>query len=391
MRLRGAGTAPAGDHERPGDPAGDPDRERVVVVSADIGAGHDAAAAELAGRLAADGIVVEHLNFFTALPRPLHAVVREGYRTMLHWLPWSYDALFTITDRSPVTVTAIRTALRLASRRMLMQLPPDTSLVVTTFPFANQVLGPLRRTGRLTTPVITYVTDFVVHPTWMSPGVDTYCVIHDAAQQQAIARGAPDVRVVSPLVSARFTPLPADGKRAARARFGLPEQDRLALIVAGSWGVGDVTRTAAEVLATGCVTPVVVCGRNDDLRRRLHAFPGHIMGWVDDMPTLMRAVDVVVENAGGLTCQQSLASGLPTVTYRPIPGHGRANAELLADAGLTTHVTTAGHLQPVLTALTAPESTAPTSIVTATDMATVVSEAVRQAARRPTGHRRDQP
>ncbi|MEE3921714.1 hypothetical protein V2I01_36055 [Micromonospora sp. BRA006-A] len=40
------------------------------------------------------------------------------------------------------------------------------------------------------------------------------------------------------------------------------------------------------------------------------------------MPALMRAVDVMVENAGGLTCQEALAAGLPVVTYRPIAGHG---------------------------------------------------------------------
>lgn len=389
IEPRGAGTPPAGDYGRPDHRSGDFARKRVVVVSADIGAGHDAAALELAHRLAADGLVVEHLNFFTALPRPLHTVIREGYRSLLRWLPWSYDALFTIADRSPLLVTAIRAALRLASRQMLLQLPPDTGLVVTTFPFANQLLGPLRHTGRLNMPIITYVTDFVVHPTWVSPGVDTYCVLHDATQQQAAAQGAPDVRVVSPLVSTRFASSFTDCKRAARARFGLPEQECLALIVAGSWGVGGVARTAAEVLATGCVTPVVVCGRNDRLRHQLRAFPGHVMGWVDDMPTLMRAVDIVVENAGGLTCQQSLAAGLPTVTYRPIPGHGRANARVLAEAGLTTYVTTAGHLRPALSGLTAAERNAPPAIFTAPDMAMVVSEAVRKAVSRPDCHPRD--
>ncbi|WP_018790266.1 UDP-N-acetylglucosamine--LPS N-acetylglucosamine transferase [Salinispora arenicola] len=359
------------------DPGGDPGRMRILVVSADIGAGHDAAAAELAARLGGDEVVVEQLNFFTALPRPLHLLVREGYRTMLQRFPWSYDALFRFTDRSSLTLRAFRAALRAAAPRMLSRIPADTRLVVTTHPFANQLLGPMRGAGQLTVPVLSYVTDFVIHPVWISPGVDTYCVIHDATQQQAMARGARDVRVVDPLISAEFASLSTACRRTARARFGLPAQDRLALIVAGSWGVGDVTRTARDVLATGCVTPVVACGRNDDLRHRLRTFPGHIMGWVDDMPTLMRAVDVVVENAGGLTCQQSLACGLPTITYRPISGHGRANARVLADAGLTTYVTTAAQLQPVLSALTLAEGGLTTPAVTATDMAALISDVVR--------------
>ncbi|WP_374709252.1 MGDG synthase family glycosyltransferase [Micromonospora sp. AKA38] len=360
------GEAPRPDRRRDG--------ERIVVVSADIGAGHDAAAAELAARLALDGVEVHHLNFFTSLPKPLHRVIREGYRALLRWCPLSYDALFTVTDRSPPLVATIRAALRPARRRMLMQMPPDIGLVVSTFPFANQVLGPLRHSGRLGAPVVTYVTDFVIHPTWLATGVDTYCVIHEATRQQAAVRGAPNVQLVDPLVPARYQP-PTDATRhAARAQFALPEQGRLALIVAGSWGAGDVARTAREVLAAGCVTPVVVCGRNGSLRRRLAGLPGHVMGWVDDMPTLMQAVDLVVENAGGLTCQQALAAGLPTITYRPIPGHGRANAQVLAGAGLTTYVRDPADLCQELTRAAVPTAPAFTS---AADVAAIVSATLR--------------
>lgn len=373
-----AGTSPVGAGR---DDPGGRGQLRILLVSADIGAGHDAAAAELAARLAGDGVVVEQLNFFTALPRPLHRLVREGYRTMLQRFPWSYDALFRFTDRSSVMVRAFRAALRAAAPQMLSRISADTRLVVTTHPFANQLLGPMRGTGQLTVPVLSYVTDFVVHPIWVAPGVDTYCVIHDGTQRQAQARGAADVRVVDPLISAAFAPSATACQRTARARFGLPEQERLALIVAGSWGVGDVARTARDVLAAGCVTPVVACGRNVRLRQRLRTFPGHVLGWVEDMPTLMRAVDVVVENAGGLTCQQSLAGGLPTVTYRPISGHGRANAQLLAEAGLTTHVTSAAELGPALTELTGVAGSPALPVGSATDMAGLISEVVRSGNR----------
>jgi UDP-N-acetylglucosamine:LPS N-acetylglucosamine transferase len=36
-----------------------------------------------------------------------------------------------------------------------------------------------------------------------------------------------------------------------------------------------------------------------------------------------------VQNAGGLTTSEALASGLPVLTYRCLPGHGRANAQVL--------------------------------------------------------------
>jgi processive 1,2-diacylglycerol beta-glucosyltransferase len=59
-----------------------------------------------------------------------------------------------------------------------------------------------------------------------------------------------------------------------------------------------------------------------------------VHGWTDDMPALMAAADVLVENAGGLTCMEAFAAGLPVLTYRPIAGHGRGNAAEMEAAGV---------------------------------------------------------
>ncbi|MGC1214262.1 MAG: glycosyltransferase [Micromonospora sp.] len=349
---------------------------RIVVVSADVGAGHDTAAAELTRRLRGRGFVVDRLNLLDVLPRPVHWAFKEAYRGVLRWLPWGYEALFALTSRSRLSVSMLRALLRPVRGRMRRAIPRDARAVVTTYPFANQLLGPLRRQGRLAVPVITYVTDFVVHPTWLSPGVDVYCTVRHAEVQPSGAADGLDVTVVQPLVSHAFSAASAVNHRHARQRFGLPPHGRLALIVAGAWGTGDVENTVAEVSATGRVRPVVVCGRNEALYHRLRGNVDHVFGWVDDMPTLMRAVDVVVENAGGLTCHEALACGVPVVTYRPIPGHGRANASILARTGLTHWVPDAARLRPALDDLATGDTRPPrTGGASRVDPAGLVAEA----------------
>jgi UDP-N-acetylglucosamine:LPS N-acetylglucosamine transferase len=59
-----------------------------------------------------------------------------------------------------------------------------------------------------------------------------------------------------------------------------------------------------------------------------------VLGWTEDMPGWMTAADVVVGNAGGATGLEAVASGRPLVLFDPIAGHGRANAQLMASAGL---------------------------------------------------------
>ncbi|WP_434481832.1 glycosyltransferase [Streptomyces sp. NBC_01340] len=77
----------------------------------------------------------------------------------------------------------------------------------------------------------------------------------------------------------------------------------------------------------------------------------HVHGWVDDMPGLMHACHVLVQNAGGLTSLEALAGGLPVVSYRCIPGHGRTNAAALDEAGLAPWIREPDQLAPTLTEL----------------------------------------
>jgi UDP-N-acetylglucosamine:LPS N-acetylglucosamine transferase len=123
----------------------------------------------------------------------------------------------------------------------------------------------------------------------------------------------------------------------------------LALIVSGAWGAGEVERAVADVAATGRATPVVVCGRNKVLQDRIAARgDAHVFGWTDQMVKLMAACDVVIENAGGLSCMEALAVGRPVVTYRPIPGHGKHNAEVMQSAGVTQLALTGPELAAAL-------------------------------------------
>jgi processive 1,2-diacylglycerol beta-glucosyltransferase len=322
---------------------------RVVIISASAGAGHDGASQELARRLRERGLLAECMDLADIFPWGLGGLLRGTYHGMLSRVPWIYGMLFTIGGRFSRAAPITRALLRPVWPRVLQVLPPDTRAVISTYPVVSQILGPLRREGQLSVPVVTYLTDFAVNPIWISPGVDLHCAAHETSRAEARDLGAGEVRVGGRLVAADFRPGDSLDKRRARERFGLPPQGRLALLVAGSWGVGEVAKTAAEIARTGAAVPVVVCGRNLALYRRLRRQGvAHVFSWVDDMPALLLAADVLVENAGGLTALEAMACGLPVATYRPIPGHGKANAATMARAGVTTWVRRPAELGPAL-------------------------------------------
>lgn len=324
---------------------------RIAIISGSMGAGHDGVAAELARRLAAAGHPVDRHDVLELLPPALAGMLVDGYTHSLRLAPWAYRTVMAAVDRAAAARLVARTC-RAAETRLLAALHPDTAAAVSTFSLASQSLGRLRCTGRLPVPVITYLTDPAVHRTWIAPGSDAYLTPYVTAAAAARRFGAATVRVVSPAVSPDFHPACGrDEIAATRTSFRLPAADRLALIVAGSLGLGNPARTAREVLDTGLATPVVVCGRHTLLRRQLSGIPGvHALGWVDQMPSLMRAADLIIDNAGGLTCLEALTTGLPVLMYRPLAGHGHANAAQLDAAGLVPWVRDPADLRPALAA-----------------------------------------
>ena len=306
------------------------------MLSASLGAGHDGAAAELARRLGDRGYDTRVEDYLDCLPLRIGAALRGVYRLQLRSAPWAYDATFRLWYLGRSLRSALTAALEVLTRRRLARLLADPAVcaVVSTYPLQSLVLGRARRRGRLRVPVATFITDFGVHPLWIHPGVDLTICVHGASAAEARRRTGRPVVATGPAVRPEFRRGPAD-RAAARRAFGLPDGARVALIVAGAWGVGDVEGAFAEVHATGTWVPVAACGANEALRARLAARGyGLALGWTDRMHEVMSAADVLVQNAGGLSCMEAFAVGLPVVTFRPLAGHGRVNAARMHAAGV---------------------------------------------------------
>lgn len=310
-------------------------RPSALIISGSVGAGHDGAAHELARRLRSYGVAVDVRDYLAALPAPLPLFLRQGYTATVERLPFVFEWLFRSIERSRRTQAALQAFCWLADRsvRRWTGVRPY-GIVVSTYPLATQSLGQLRRRGALGTPLVSYLTDPAAHRSWMHSEVDLHLTVTAEAARQGSANYGVATRTAGPLVPARFAAVSAGRVAKLRRDLGISGRSQVALIVSGSLGLGDVGETVHLVLSAGLV-PVVLCGRNDAMRRRLAAVPGVVaLGWRTDVHELMHAADVLVHNAGGLTFTEALVAGLPAVSFRCIPGHGLANAAALETSGL---------------------------------------------------------
>ncbi len=341
MRLRNSKPSHAASEQ-----AATPSRaatRRVLILSADVGEGHAAAARALAQQVDSSPELSEAkiIDGLAAMGPLLRQIVQDGYRIQLRLMPWTYTIVYWLLERvAPVRWLTRRVLCLLGARPLANRIAehaPD--VVVSTHPAVTVVLSHLRRRGAIDCPAVATITDLTGLFFWAQPGIDMHLVMYDASIP-AVERiaGQGSVTLVQPLISAEF--LKPRCPLQARRALGLPQDGRMVVVSGGGWGVGDIegaVRELCEADGIGCV--VCLAGRNDQLRARLsRVFEGeprvHVYGFTEKMPDLLTAADALVHATGGVTCLEAKATGTPVVSYGLPVGHARLNTRAMASLDL---------------------------------------------------------
>jgi UDP-glucose 4-epimerase len=333
---------------------------RVLILSADIGEGHDLPARIIKADLEEDypGAQVEIENGLEAMGKLAAAVLRNGSKVTFRWMPWLFDAQYwLITKFAPTRwlfhhigyVTSGRGLLRLVEEH-----EPDA--VISTYPGVTALLGMLRENRRLAVPVQSAITDLAGLRYWAHPGVDVHYVTHpESIEEVEELVGPGTVEWVRPPISRDF--LMPRTRRDAREALGLPPHARLVLVSGGGWGVGDLEGAIHCALADEDTLVVCITGRNVQLRERLEQrFAGNeqvrILGFTEQMSDWMAAADAMIHATAGLTVLEAHIRGCPVVSYGFSAGHLRANNEAFERFGLAEVARSEHELASVLRHLT---------------------------------------
>jgi processive 1,2-diacylglycerol beta-glucosyltransferase len=312
---------------------------RVLILSADVGEGHAAAARALAQQIRdspepAEVTVIDGLDAMGPLLRP---VVQDGYRVQLRFLPWTYTLVYWMLEHvMPIRMVARRMLCTLGSRplaRAIGEHQPD--VIVSTYPAVTVVLAHLRRRGEIDCPTVATITDLTGLFFWAQPGIDMHLVMYGESMssvERIAGRGS--VQLVRPLISAEFLQ-PRCAVEARRA-LELPADGRMVVVSGGGWGVGDIFGAVREFTRVPEVSSIVcLAGHNEQLAEKLRATFAEeprvfVYGFTDKMPELLAAADVLVHSTGGVTCLEARAAGTPVVSYGLPVGHARLNTRAMA-------------------------------------------------------------
>ena len=361
----------------------------IVIMAAATGGGHNRAAGALRDYIErtdpdAKVTVMDAIEECSAL---LNNIVVKGYKAAVTLTPGFFGLLYRAADKPSPLAELINLVYSQCSKKLLPvieDLKPD--VVISCHAFTAGLLSYMKTKMNYRVPLISIITDFIPHLSYITEGVDAYIT----ASQKGKDMLAETYQV--PPEKAYFYGHPVydkfyegNGRPRAEvlAELGLDPEKLTVLVMAGSFGVTDILKIYEKLVNIDVdYQLIVITGKNrklydafqkmlgtesefttdedpeqlidvpdDSAVRRLYTDeeqkkssvfqrttvnrkPTKLFFFIDNVEDYMHASDLIITKPGGLTTSESIASALPMAVFQAYPGQEEQNAEVLSENGI---------------------------------------------------------
>lgn len=319
-------------------------RKRILIMTADAGFGHRSAANAVAEAIQdkyADTLEVDVVNPLDEPTTPSFLMdTQSDYDKYVRNVPELYQLGYEASD-NPIPTAFLERSIGVllvdTMRELFIRYQPHA--VLSTYPWYPSAMTALFTNRKYRVPNYTVVTDLsTVHRMWFHKKATGCLVPNKIVAELAMSYGMPLNKIcitgipVSPAISKETR-----SKNEIRAGLGW-QPDLPTILAVGSKRVERLVDSLNVINHFGGALQVaVVCGKDETLFKALSHFewhiPAHVYEYSDQMPTLMKAADLMLCKAGGLIVTESLASGLPMMLTEVIPGQETGNAEYVVAYG----------------------------------------------------------
>lgn len=314
---------------------------KIIIVYASTGAGHRKAAETVYNSFKQRDqfLNIKLVDILEKTNCIFKNIYVYGYFFLINHVKWLWGIFFKITsikrfkriNNTCAHLTACLNSGKFAE--FLIQEQPDT--IISTHFLPSQIATCLKRKKKLKSKLITVITDFMVHPFWITAGTDIYVVASSFTKKALITEGIAGDRIkeFGIPVDVKFTK--QYEKNELYKKLGLKQDEFTVLITTGSFGLGPIEKIVD--LLHKYTQIIVVCANNKWLYKRLKYknYPNvKVFGFVDNIHELMAVSDIVIAKPGGLTISEILCMERVPIFIWPIPGQEINNLKAMESYGI---------------------------------------------------------
>lgn len=354
--------------------------KKVLIMSASTGGGHNRAARAIKEELESRtidnmSIECEIVDSLKLVNNTMDKVISRGYEKSALYTPKAYGSVYrfsetTIASKNEFKTNPLTSLMARKFKHLLNESTPD--LIIGTHPFPMIALSTLKKNNNLHSlsrsesfykstkvdipPMISVLTDYTTHSTWIQNEIDYYIVGHEYVKELLVYEGVDSEKVKAFGIPVEKSFLSHRDRETVLTELGLSPEKLTVLLMGGSFGAGNIKETLEDLIAIDRDFQIlVITGRNEHLKDKLskmldstiHNKNICLLGYTNKMNDILASIDVLISKPGGLTTTEALLNDVPMIVPYFIPGQEEENLDFLTNCGAALR-TTKKYSLPVL-------------------------------------------
>ena len=313
----------------------------ALIFSVSIGNGHDQVADNLKNAIMAidSNNKVKIINILKFISPILDKVILESYLNILRFYPKAWGKIYEKTNTSDPAIDINDVTNRLLTgklRNTIYNFFPDVILCTHSFPAS--IIANLKNKNKINYPIITIITDYNIHSSWINEGTDYYVIPHESLAYNMEEYSIPKEKILAfgiPIKEAFSYEL---NKHEIIEKLNLFNK-RTILVMGGGLGLGEINSIVKELDSKfDNIQIIAVAGKNTRLENKLKKYKSKnkliVFGFVSNMNELLEVSDCVISKPGGVSTAEILAKKKPLIIFAPLPGQESENTEFLLNFGV---------------------------------------------------------
>lgn len=310
-------------------------KKTILILTAQFGAGHISAANAIKELLLEHSsnynIIIK--NFIDASVPIMNKPMVKLYESNTKYTPGLYNYYYYLKKSFDPKLDLSNKIYTPNLIEYILDVSPD--LIISTFPLAASCVDSFKhKYTQKTIPTITVITDVVDSLEWIFSSTDMYFVPSLEIKNRFMQKGInPDkVKVTGVPINKKFFNL----EKTKSEKYRL-------LLLGGGRGLFDFSENFIyyldEILNYNSNLEItIVTGKNKKLFKTLTIKKPlkniKVLGFVDNMPSIIKNCDLLITKPGGATVFESIHSTTPVIVRSPKIGQEIENAKFIIDKGI---------------------------------------------------------
>lgn len=312
---------------------------KVLILTAKTGMGHIVAANSIEEYFKTVNKLnkIYKIDVYEKMGYFIDSIICKGYSFFATKAPNAYGRMYYKTNGNSLLfklLVKINSYMGYLLLRLVSKLNPD--VIISTHPFATQMISYLKEKKHIDTPIINVMTDYASHKCWINDGVDKYVISNDDMIEELVAAGVNKSKICSYGIPIEKKFNNAYERANVLTEIGLSPSKKTILMMAGSFGVKGVFDIYKKLIASNNdIQFIIVTGKNKSLYNMFDREIGldrdrvKLIYFTSTIHKLMKSVDMLITKPGGLTITEAIACRVPIAVYNAIPGQEEENINFL--------------------------------------------------------------